>query len=113
MEFRWKIWICKKRYYITCYYEDKNGNKTKKSYKYFDHENNETIDHLKRTYKEYKTEKTGRYVEHERYKYFLIWDWDHKYSYDYEYEKYEREIKLLDNGKKIVGNWYLVDTYWK
>ena len=102
-----------KKYYITCYYEDKNGNKTKKSYKYFDHENNETIDHLKRTYKEYKTEKTGRYVEHDRYKYFLIWDWDHKYSYDYEYEKYEREIKLLDNGKKIVGNWYLVDTYWK
>ena len=46
-----------KRYYITCSYEDKNGNKTKKSYKYFEHKKNKTIDHLKRKYTESKTEK--------------------------------------------------------
>lgn len=99
----------KKKFYMTCYYKDKNGNKTKKSYKYFDHEKNDEIDHLERTYTDTKTEKTGRW--NDNYKYFLFWDWDHKYSY--QYKKYERTVKVFDYGKKIYGDWYEVDTFWK
>lgn len=102
-----------KYYYIKCYYYIE-GNKKETNYKYFSHSDKEgPIDHLSYSYTDTKEEKTGKYIQSHHYKYFLWFDWDHDYSYSYQYYKYKREVMVLDNGKKIYGDWCYDSSYYK
>jgi hypothetical protein len=105
-------WVTKK-YYKKCYYYI-NGSKKGTSYKYhYKTENVPRIDHFSYSYTDTKEEKTGRYKWQDHYKYFLWFDFDHNVTYSYEYKKYERTVTVLDNGKKIYGNWDYVKSYYK
>ena len=68
---------------------------------------NDKIDHYDYSYTEYKEEKTGDYIDNHSYTYFLFkdWNWNHRHSYEYKYNKYKRNVIVLDNGKRIYGDW--------
>ena len=103
-----------KKYYIKCYFKI-GGNKKETRHKYLCDESDETIDHYDHSDTDIKEEKTGKYIEHHSYEYFLFKDWkfNNQYYREYEFKKYKRTVNVLDNGKKIYGNWQFDDQYYK
>jgi hypothetical protein len=103
-----------KKYYMKCYFK-RGGNKKETRHKYLCDESDETIDHYDHSYTDTKEEKTGRYNEYHSSNYYFL----RRYILDdvtfrqYEFKKYKRTITVLDNGKKIYGDWWLDDQYYK
>ena len=103
-----------KKYYMKCYFK-RGGNKKETRHKYLCDESNETIDHYDHSYTDTKEEKTGRYNEYHSsnfpiLKFYILGDATFR---QYEFKKYKRTITVLDNGKKIYGNWQFDDQYYK
>ena len=92
-----------------------NGKKELTGHKYLDSESEEKIDHYDYSYEDSKEEKTGNYISHHNYKYFILkaWNWDNNYYNEYEYKRYKRRVIVLDTGKKIYGDWWFDEKYYK
>lgn len=103
-----------KKYYKKCYFS-RNGKKELTGHKYLDSESEEKIDHYDYSYEDSKEEKTGNYISHHNYKYFILkaWNWDNNYYNEYEYKRYKRRVIVLDTGKKIYGDWWFDEKYYK
>ena len=95
-----------KKYYKKCYFKI-NGVEKETRHKYLYEETNDKIDHYDYSYTDTKEEKTGDYIDNHSYTYFLFkdWNWNNRHSYEYKYNKYKRNVIVLDNGKRIYGDW--------
>ena len=77
-----------KKYYKKCYFKI-NGVEKETRHKYLYEETDDKIDHYDYSYTDTKEEKTGDYINNHSYTYFL----------------FKRNVIVLDNGKRIYGDW--------